>query len=155
MRGAYFHDHIPRLVHSIMQLVERRGLMYEGIYRVSGSLPRVDKLKAAALMQGPHVLEDAEIPELTSLLKLVLKSMNPPLLTFAAHAAFCRAIRLPEGETRNEALSAALRVLPTKNYRLLDSLMRHLRRVVAECSSNRMNQENIALVFGPTIARSP
>jgi hypothetical protein len=27
-------------------------------------------------------LEDAEIPELTSLLKLVLKSMNPPLLTF-------------------------------------------------------------------------
>ena len=36
MRKAYFHDHLPRLVHSIMQLVERRGLMYEGIYRVSG-----------------------------------------------------------------------------------------------------------------------
>jgi len=33
MRRAYFHDHLPRLVHSIMQLVDRRGLMYEGIYR--------------------------------------------------------------------------------------------------------------------------
>ena len=71
------------------------------------------------------------------------------------HPVFTAAIKLPEGDTRNDALSKALLRLPAKNYRLLDALVRHLRRVGAEQQTNRMSHENLALVFGPTIARSP
>jgi len=52
-------------------------------------------------------------------------------------------------------MSAQLKQLPTHSYRQLDLLFRHLRRVMAQQQSNRMNAENLALVFGPTIMRSP
>jgi hypothetical protein len=72
-----------------------------------------------------------------------------------SHPAFSGVIRIEDVDTRNDALADVLRKLPTKNYRLLDSLVRHLRRVAAEEQANRMTIENLALVFGPTLARSP
>lgn len=52
-------------------------------------------------------------------------------------------------------MSSLLRQLPAASYRQLDVLFRHLRRIVAQQQANRMSADNLALVFGPTIMRSP
>ena len=153
--GAYFADQIPRLLRALLQAIEQRGMSVEGVYRLSGANSRVQDLKARVLKESFEALEDAPVPELTSLVKLLLREMDPPLIPDENYQGFIQAARYSSKQARAKAMSAQLKQLPTKSYRQLDLLFRHLRRIMAQQQSNRMNAENLALVFGPTIMRSP
>ncbi|EGD80216.1 hypothetical protein PTSG_10895 [Salpingoeca rosetta] len=153
--NVYFSDQLPRIVRSIMQEVERRGITTEGLYRVSGSQTKVIATKDKLLEEGFGAVHDAEIPVLTSVLKLLLKEMTPPLLTHALYDDFIACLERTDDTARHQALSAVLQKLPQDNYRLLDSLIRHLKKVAAEEEANRMGIQNLSLVFGPSIMKSP
>ncbi|KAF6361234.1 chimerin 1 [Rhinolophus ferrumequinum] len=54
-----------------------------------------------------------------------------------------------------ESLHEALRLLPPAHCETLRFLMAHLKRVTLHEKENLMNAENLGIVFGPTLMRSP
>lgn len=54
-----------------------------------------------------------------------------------------------------QAVSSMLCQLPTASYRELDLLFRHMRRVLSQQATNKMTAESLAMIFGPTLFRSP
>ena len=54
-----------------------------------------------------------------------------------------------------EQLRRDLRSLPPAHYHTLKYLMAHLHRVSERHSRNMMSAENLAIVFAPTLLRSP
>ena len=52
---------------------------------------------------------------------------------------------------RRDSLHAIINALPDPNYATLRALVLHLNRVVENSAVNRMNSQNLAIVFGPTL----
>ncbi|PFH56525.1 hypothetical protein XA68_16385 [Ophiocordyceps unilateralis] len=90
---------VPLVVHQCIQAVDLYGLAVEGIYRQSGSLNHINKLKAMfdADCQNPAL--DFRNPEsfyhdvnsVTGLLKQFFRDLPDPLLTMEHHDAFIAA----------------------------------------------------------------
>eukprot|EP00049_Salpingoeca_infusionum_P015322 m.296406 g.296406 ORF g.296406 m.296406 type:complete len:1878 (+) comp15856_c0_seq7:340-5973(+) len=154
-KQAYFQDELPTFLRQVMRLIEQRGLLFEGLYRVSGATSRVTMLKELAFTSGIEGVQDAEVTELTSLLKLLVKEMTPPVVPFDSYEAFMSCSTITVEADRNKAILDVLRTLPLKNFRLLEAIIAHLRAICAQQAENRMTSENLALVFGPTLMRSP
>ena len=60
----------------------------------------------------------------------------------------------PENEddvVRRDSLHAIINSLPDPNYATLRALTLHLYRVMDNAGTNRMNSQNLAIVFGPTL----
>ncbi|XP_073865581.1 N-chimaerin isoform X7 [Macaca fascicularis] len=67
--------------------------------------------------------------------------------------AFDREIMDPDEQL--ETLHEALKLLPPAHCETLRYLMAHLKRVTLHEKENLMNAENLGIVFGPTLMRSP
>jgi Rho GTPase-activating protein RGD1 len=52
---------------------------------------------------------------------------------------------------RRDSLHAIINSLPDPNYATLRALVLHLHRVMDQSAANRMNSQNLAIVFGPTL----
>lgn len=60
-----------------------------------------------------------------------------------------------EGAARNEALAAGLRGLAAERLTMIAAIATHLRTVASNAAENKMHSRNLALIFGPTLIRSP
>jgi hypothetical protein len=52
-------------------------------------------------------------------------------------------------------MHAIINSLPDPNYATLRALTLHLHRVIDNSGVNRMNSQNLAIVFGPTLMGTP
>nr|XP_061799329.1 N-chimaerin-like isoform X4 [Nerophis lumbriciformis] len=62
---------------------------------------------------------------------------------------------LTDPDKKLEAFREALAMLPLSHNETLKYLMAHLKRVTQNEKYNLMNAENLAIVFGPTLMRTP
>uniref|UniRef100_A0A3P9LMA8 GEM interacting protein n=1 Tax=Oryzias latipes TaxID=8090 RepID=A0A3P9LMA8_ORYLA len=159
-------DEVPFVVTRCTSEIESRALSVQGVYRVSGSKPRIQKLCQAFEMQREQVdLSDNSPHDITSMLKHFFKELPEPLLTFDLYNDFVavgKAIQhLFEKETSpgsNEImdivqdLQKLLKRLPTHSYSTLQHIISHLQRV-SENHENKMSPSNLGIVFGPTLLR--
>ncbi|XP_031698431.1 rho GTPase-activating protein 27-like isoform X1 [Anarrhichthys ocellatus] len=86
----------PRFMEKCIRTVERRGLDVDGIYRVSGNLAVIQKLRHKADHEDQLDLEDGqweEIHVITGALKLFLRELPEPLFPFSCFDKFIAAIR--------------------------------------------------------------
>uniref|UniRef100_A0A8D8RHW2 Unconventional myosin-IXb n=1 Tax=Cacopsylla melanoneura TaxID=428564 RepID=A0A8D8RHW2_9HEMI len=144
---------IPRLVDLLITTIEVRGLYTEGIYRKSGIHSKQQELKVK-IDEGklPDLeLDDYSVHILANLLKLFLREMPEPLLTFEYYEEFLRAAELTED--RVSTLFSILKTLPKPNFDLMERLIFHLARVAYHEEANRMNPTSLAIVFAPCIFR--
>ncbi|KAG7460288.1 hypothetical protein MATL_G00219790 [Megalops atlanticus] len=161
-------EDVPFLVQHCTAEIESRALTVQGVYRVSGSKPRIQKLCQAFETQGDQVdLSDVSPHDITSILKHFFKELPEPLLTFDLYHEFIalgKVIqRLSERELGAEAvrmvenivisLRELLRKLPPQNYSTLHHIMAHLHRVSEHYEENKMSVGNLGIVFGPTLFR--
>ena len=83
---------IPFVVKQCVDEVEARGMLQEGIYRVSGFADEIDALKLALDRDGEktNMSEAAygNINVIAGTLKLYLRLLPVPLITFQAYPAF-------------------------------------------------------------------
>lgn len=107
------------------------------------------------------------LPTATGLLKLFLREMEEPLLTYDLYDAFLRALdgerHLADAPARDRALTfrSLLAELPPHNLTLLQHLCTFLARVAERCSVNQMTFDNLvctpaylqSIVFGPAFLR--
>ncbi|XP_008293018.1 rho GTPase-activating protein 27-like isoform X2 [Stegastes partitus] len=147
---------IPKFVEKCIKTVERRGLDVDGIYRVSGNLAVIQKLRHKADHEEQLDLEDGqweEIHVITGALKLFLRELPEPLFPFSCFDKFIAAIQVPDYTLRVSYMKDLVRTLPLPNHDTMELLFKHLRRVIEHKESNRMSVQSVAIVFGPTLLR--
>ncbi|KAK3330617.1 hypothetical protein B0H66DRAFT_467791 [Apodospora peruviana] len=150
---------VPMVVYQCIQAVDLFGLGVEGIYRLSGSLPNVNKLKHLFDTDSSSDNLDFRNPEnffhdvngVAGLLKQFFRDLPDPLLTHEHYTAFIEAAKNEDEIVRRDSLHAIINSLPDPNYATLRALTLHLFRVIENSAVNRMSSQNLAIVFGPTL----
>ncbi|XP_062908617.1 rac GTPase-activating protein 1-like [Mobula hypostoma] len=142
---------IPSLVIHCISEIERRGLKEPGIYRIPGCERTVRELRERYVRgKGLPVLSRVtNIHVICSLLKYFLHKLKEPVLTFGLQPMFLAATDLSAEHSQAE-LCRALATLPRANRETLAYLVTHLHRVISSPAC-RMDQRNLARVFGPTL----
>ncbi|KAG5844877.1 hypothetical protein ANANG_G00132840 [Anguilla anguilla] len=146
-------------VKNCIHAIESRGICDQGLYRVVGVSSKVQRLLSMMIDEkicnevDLSVAEDWDIKTITSALKLYLRSLPEPLMTYALYKDFIDPAKCGTPESRVLAVHYLVHKLPEKNRDLLGVLMSHLANVAAHCKQNLMTVANLGVVFGPTLMR--
>ncbi|XP_064380555.1 rho GTPase-activating protein 27 isoform X2 [Dromaius novaehollandiae] len=147
---------VPRFVQQCIQTVERRGLDIDGLYRVSGNLATIQKLRYKVDHDEHLDLDDGrweDIHVITGALKLFFRELPEPLFPFAHFDKFIAAIKMQDPMRRGRCVRDLVYSLPPANHDTMEVLFRHLCRVIEYKEENRMSVQSVAIVFGPTLLR--
>ncbi|XP_032723678.1 GEM-interacting protein isoform X2 [Lontra canadensis] len=163
-----FPEEVPFVITKCTAEIEQRALGVQGIYRVSGSRVRVERLcqafengRALVDMSGnsPH--------DVSSVLKRFLQELTDPVVPFHLYDAFISLAKTLHADPGHDpgtpspspevirSLKTLLVQLPDSNYSTLRHLVAHLFRVAAQFEENKMSANNLGIVFGPTLLRPP
>ncbi|XP_051658328.1 rho GTPase-activating protein 12 isoform X10 [Manacus candei] len=146
---------VPKFVKLCIEHVEEHGLDIDGLYRVSGNLAVIQKLRFAVNHDEKLDLNDSkweDIHVITGALKMFFRELPEPLFTYNHFNDFVNAIK-QEPRQRVPAVKDLIKQLPKPNQDTMQVLFRHLKRVVENGEKNRMTYQSIAIVFGPTLLK--
>jgi hypothetical protein len=161
---------IPVVLQWCSSFIERNGIV-EGIYRLSGVISNIDKLRVTFNNQRIPDENDnflfQDVHSVASLLKLYFRDLPNPLLTYDLYDDFIKALQpnypaevtlakdcvVPEA-VKVDNLRKVTQRLPPANKRTLEFLMRHLNRVSTHSSETGMTAKNVAIVWAPNLLQS-
>ncbi|XP_059827941.1 rho GTPase-activating protein 12b isoform X1 [Hypanus sabinus] len=147
---------IPKFVTLCIDHVEKEGLNIDGLYRVSGNLAVIQKLRFAVNHDEKLDLKDnkwEDINVITGALKMFFRELPEPLFTYHLFNDFINAIKSPDYKLRIQGIKELVRQLPKPNHDTMQVLFKHLVKVIACGELNRMTTQSVAIVFGPTLLR--
>ncbi|XP_071044338.1 rho GTPase-activating protein 12 isoform X1 [Parasteatoda tepidariorum] len=143
---------VPRFVMKCIEVIEKKELTADGLYRASGNLSQVQKIRIHVNQDDYSCLhEEDDVHVLTGALKMFFREMKEPLFPFCMFDKFLNAIALPDSSSKLDALCKLVQKMPEPNYETLKMLLKHLLRVTEYHKQNRMQVQNLAIVFGPTL----
>ncbi|XP_040827460.1 rho GTPase-activating protein 15 isoform X2 [Ochotona curzoniae] len=148
---------VPRFVKQCIEAVEKRGLDVDGIYRVSGNLATIQKLRFIVNQEEKLNLDDSQwedIHVVTGALKMFFRELPEPLFPYSFFERFVEAIKKQDHNTRIEAIKSLVQKLPAPNRDTMKVLFKHLTKIVAKASKNLMSTQSLGIVFGPTLLRA-
>uniref|UniRef100_A0A0L8HP92 Rho-GAP domain-containing protein n=1 Tax=Octopus bimaculoides TaxID=37653 RepID=A0A0L8HP92_OCTBM len=154
-----FNTDVPLIIKKCLGEIERKGITIKGIYRVSGVKSKVENLCMQFEADPDGVdLEQQHPNVITSVLKMYLRQLPEPLLTFDAYGGFIQTAKeinagTISGEKIIEKLKELIGQLPPANSKTTSLLISHLQQVSTESDENQMNASNLGIVFGPTLLR--
>lgn len=151
---------IPPILEKCAEAIEKVGLENKGIYRLSGTTSKVQRLKAKfdADWASVDLMNDEAINDINIVagcLKLWFRELPEPLMTWDLYAGFIEAAKIENDRLRHIRMHERVNDLPDANYATLKFLMGHLDRIRAQESINQMSASNLAIVFGPTLLSPP
>ncbi|XP_045155195.1 GEM-interacting protein [Echinops telfairi] len=163
-----FPEEVPFVVTRCTAEIEHRALDVQGIYRISGSRVRVERL-CQAFENGRALVElSGNSPhDVSGVLKRFLQELNDSVVPFHLYDAFISLAKTLHADLRDSpespspssevicSLKTLLAQLPDSNYNTLRHLVAHLFRVAAQFEENKMSANNLGIVFGPTLLRPP
>lgn len=141
------HCLLPFVVRNCVEEVECRGMLQEGIYRVSGFADEIEALKLALDRHGEKTdmsESSYSINVIAGTLKLYLRLLPIPLITFQVYPHLMSAIRVTTLSEQIPALRDSMKLLPSAHYHCLKYMLQHLQRVASHYAVNKMNQHNLA-----------
>lgn len=147
---------VPRFVRLCTEAVERRGLETDGIYRVSGNLAVIQKLRFRVNHEEKVSLEEGEwedVHVITGALKLFFRELPEPLVPYGFFTDIVETVKMTDYIDKVDRLKCLVLNMPPPNHDTLQFMCRHLKRVLQHSDSNRMTTQNIGIVFGPTLMR--
>ncbi|XP_077413024.1 rho GTPase-activating protein 12-like isoform X2 [Vanacampus margaritifer] len=147
---------VPSFVKMCIEHVESNGLHIDGLYRVSGNLALIQKLRYAVNHDEKVSLSDGKWEDIhvtTGALKMFFRELPEPLFTYTLFQDFVSAIKIPDYKQRVHAMKELVRQLPEPNHDTMQALFKHLRKVIEHGEENRMTNQSVAIVFGPTLLR--
>ncbi|XP_029074164.1 GEM-interacting protein isoform X3 [Monodon monoceros] len=163
-----FPEEVPLVITRCTTEIEQRALSVQGIYRVSGSRVRVERL-CQAFENGRALVDlSGNSPhDVSSVLKRFLQELTDPVVPFHLYDAFISLAKTLHADPGHDpgtpspspevirSLKNLLVQLPDSNYNTLRHLVAHLFRVAAQYEENKMSANNLGIVFGPTLLRLP
>ncbi|KAM8727285.1 rho GTPase-activating protein 12-like isoform 3-T3 [Acanthopagrus schlegelii] len=147
---------VPSFVKMCIDHVENNGLCIDGLYRVSGNLAVIQKLRFAVNHDEKVNLVDGKWEDIhvtTGALKMYFRELPEPLFTYALFHDFVSSIKIPDYKHRVQSIKELVRQLPRPNHDTMQTLFKHLRKVIDHGEENRMTTQSVAIVFGPTLLR--
>ncbi|XP_034053155.1 rho GTPase-activating protein 12-like [Gymnodraco acuticeps] len=147
---------VPIFVTMCIDHVEDNGLCVDGLYRVSGNLAIIQKLRFAINHDERVNLSDSKWEDfhvITGALKMYFRELPEPLFTYALFHDFISAIKSPDYKQRVQSIKDLVRQLPVCNHDTMQTLFKHLRKVIEHGEENRMTTQSVAIVYGPTLLR--
>ncbi|XP_076596291.1 rho GTPase-activating protein 15 isoform X8 [Chaetodon auriga] len=147
---------VPRFVKLCTEAVEKRGLDTDGIYRVSGNLAVIQKLRFLVNHEEKLNLNESEwedIHVVTGALKLFFRELPEPLVPFGFFTDIVETVKMSDYMDKVDRLKCLVLNMPPPNHDTLQFMCRHLKRVLEHSDINRMTTQNIGIVFGPTLMR--
>ncbi|KAM9314610.1 rho GTPase-activating protein 10 isoform 2-T2 [Pholidichthys leucotaenia] len=155
---AYLDDVGLNFVKNSICAIEKRGINDQGLYRVVGVSSKVQKLLSLMIDEKSTEVdlsasEDWDVKTITSALKLYLRSLPEPLMTYGLYTEFISPAKGGSPESRIQAVHCLVHKLPERNRQVLGLLMKHLANVAAHSKQNLMTVANLGVVFGPTLMR--
>ncbi|XP_030259989.1 rho GTPase-activating protein 12-like isoform X3 [Sparus aurata] len=147
---------VPSFVRMCIDHVENNGLCIDGLYRVSGNLAVIQKLRFAVNHDEKVNLVDGKWEDIhvtTGALKMYFRELPEPLFTYALFHDFVNSIKIPDYKHRVQSIKELVRQLPRPNHDTMQTLFKHLRKVIDHGEENRMTTQSVAIVFGPTLLR--
>ncbi|XP_011182372.2 uncharacterized protein LOC105212213 isoform X2 [Zeugodacus cucurbitae] len=154
------NEFVPLLVDVCTNIVETKGLGIVGIYRIPGNKAAISELSEQVNKSDfswdrcntDVRWEDVNV--VSSLLKQYIRNLPDALLPCSFYINFIEADK-KTGLERLKELRELLNSLPRHSYETLKHLIRHLSRVSKNCDVNLMEPKNLAIIFGPSIIRTP
>ncbi|CAL8331370.1 unnamed protein product [Lota lota] len=145
-------------VQNSIKAIEKRGINDQGLYRVVGVSSKVQKLLSLMIEEKSHEVdlstsEEWDVKTITSALKLYLRSLPEPLMTYGLYKDFINPAKSGSPESRFQAIHCLVHKLPNKNRNLLGLVLKHLAKVADHSKQNLMTVANLGVVFGPTLMR--
>ncbi|XP_056220323.1 rho GTPase-activating protein 12b isoform X6 [Seriola aureovittata] len=147
---------VPNFVKMCIDHVENTGLSIDGLYRVSGNLAVIQKLRFAVNHDEKVELNDSKWEDIhvtTGALKMFFRELPEPLFTYGSFNDFVNAIKCSDYKQRVNSIKDLIKKLPKPNHDTMQNLFKHLRRVIDHGEANRMTTQSVAIVFGPTLLR--
>eukprot|EP00062_Callorhinchus_milii_P011518 gi/632957569/ref/XP_007894550.1/ PREDICTED: rho GTPase-activating protein 15 [Callorhinchus milii] len=148
---------IPQFVKICIEAVEKRGLDAHGIYRVSGNLATIQKLRFVVNQEEKLNLDDSQwedIHVVTGALKMFFRELPEPLFPYSFFDQFVDAIKIQDYSQRIQLVKRLVAKLPQANHDTMKVLFKHLQKIIAKASVNLMSSQSLGIVFGPTLLRS-
>jgi len=152
------HSDVPMFVKKCIQIIESKPeyLSTDGVYRQSGNLSTVQRLRLQVDHGNPAVLENVDdIHVLTGALKLFFRELKEPLIPWDAVERLMAVCNLPSNKAKVKGLKEVVHKLTAPHQATLIALLRHLEKVTTYKEVNRMAVSNLAIVFGPTLMWPP
>ncbi|XP_050330296.1 uncharacterized protein LOC126759514 isoform X4 [Bactrocera neohumeralis] len=154
------NEYVPLLVDVCTNIVETKGLGIVGIYRIPGNKAAISELSEQVNKSDfswDRCSTDVrweDVNVVSSLLKQYIRNLPDALLPCSFYINFIEADK-KTGLERIKELKELLNTLPRYSYETLKHLIRHLSRVSKNCEVNLMEPKNLAIIFGPSIIRTP
>ncbi|XP_040914006.1 rho GTPase-activating protein 15 [Toxotes jaculatrix] len=145
---------VPKFIQMCLDAVDKRGLEVDGIYRVSGNLATIQKLRFIVDQEDDLDLDHSQwedIHVVTGALKLFFRELPEPLFPFRFFQPFVEAVKIKESKHKIQTVKKLIQQLPKPNQDTMKLLFSHLHRVLAFSRKNLMSTQGIGIVFGPTL----
>eukprot|EP00736_Rhodelphis_marinus_P007890 Rmarinus@m.14855 len=147
---------VPVLILAAIQIIERRGIELEGLYRISAEKHDLEAMIERLNTEGITISSKlfATCPNMhvvAGLLKRFLRDA-PPLLTFDLYEDFLACARAEE-KKRLSLYADVIGRLPRSHKPILRRLLQHFCRVSDRASVNKMTPKNLAIVIAPNVLR--
>lgn len=145
---------VPPFVQKCITVIEstQENMKTDGLYRASGNLSQIQKIRLQIDQHNYSVLEKEEdVHVLTGALKLFFRELKEPLIPYKLFTKAIKASTTPNKKERIGMFQDIVKALPVSNRDTLKYLLQHLLRVTQYQEHNRMHNANVAIVFGPTL----
>ncbi|KAI0226456.1 hypothetical protein L0F63_001815 [Massospora cicadina] len=149
-------DHVAYVVkRCVEELVTRESLKQVGLYRLSGNNASIRAWKDKFITLGPVSLaSEPDTNVITGILKLYFRELVEPLIPYPAYEAILEAARISQYDDRLMRIKDILHeMLSDLSFSTLQFLIHHLAAICDYSDINKMDANNLAIVFGPTLAR--
>ncbi|KAK1161788.1 hypothetical protein AOXY_G19429 [Acipenser oxyrinchus oxyrinchus] len=142
---------VPLVMRETIGYLKENGMCTEGIFRRSGNVNLLREIQNKYNTGVPvmfHQYEDVHLPAV--ILKTFLRELPEPLLTFQLYNDIVNFHNVEEG-AKVSIVRSMLGTIPKENSASLRYLIQFLAQVSGQCDSNKMNNMNLAVVFGPNL----
>lgn len=143
---------IPVFIAKAIDQIKKRGLEVVGIFRISPPKSLLDELKNK-IDRGIEINWDEidDIHVCSGILKLFMRELTDPLMTFELYPKFLKTSTMDNESTKIKYLKEVLKELPKYNYTLLKEILHLFYLIEQKKEINKMTCINLAVVLCPSI----
>ncbi|GAB0093383.1 Rho GTPase activation protein [Sergentomyia squamirostris] len=146
-------DNVPVLIDKCVNFIYAHGSMSDGIYRKSGIENNIGKLLSAFQADAFSVqIRRSEYSEhdVANALKRFIRNLPEPMLGKYT-VGFISISSLKSATEKVDSYKQLLGRLPTIEYQALRKLLGHLNFIQTQKHHNKMNAENLAMIWGSNL----
>eukprot|EP00823_Brevimastigomonas_motovehiculus_P004844 TRINITY_DN330_c0_g2_i1.p1 TRINITY_DN330_c0_g2~~TRINITY_DN330_c0_g2_i1.p1 ORF type:complete len:981 (+),score=395.08 TRINITY_DN330_c0_g2_i1:75-3017(+) len=150
-KSAQSQDGLPTVLRQCFEYLKNNGhLKAVGLFRVSGEQSEVQRLKQVYDYGDKLDLKKYNPHSISGVCKLFLRELPVPLLTYELYEPLVNAVK----ERQNDKALQLIQTLPSVNKSVLEYILQFLVQVSSFENENKMNDNNLAIVFAPNILRA-